>query len=93
MTQKVPQKFQKEISLQKSAPKVAKAWGGGQTFLEEVHNYAAQVCMKTVAIIDFYSDSDFQNVIFLTLAGFMTEHSDLKKCVFIYNTKFARRHC
>ena len=38
---KVPQKFQKKISLQKSVPKVPKVWGGGQTFLEEFHNKAA----------------------------------------------------
>ena len=29
---------QKKISLQKSAPKVSKVWGGDQTLLEEVHN-------------------------------------------------------
>ena len=35
---KVPKKFQKKISLRKSAPNVPKVWRGGQTFLEEVNN-------------------------------------------------------
>ena len=35
---KCPKSSKKKISLQKSVPKVPKVWGGGQTFLEEVHN-------------------------------------------------------
>ena len=41
MTQKVPQKFQKKLSAYEKVPQKFRksvGGGGGQTFLEEVHN-------------------------------------------------------
>ena len=35
---KCPKSAGKKISVRKNVPKVPKVWGGGKTFLEEVHN-------------------------------------------------------